>query len=36
MAKPVGSFAGATDLVLRLHEGELVATDTGDQGGGQN
>jgi hypothetical protein len=36
MAKPVGNFAGGTDFVLRFHDGDPVATDTGDQGGGQN
>jgi hypothetical protein len=36
MAKPVGSFAGTTDLILRLRNGVLVVSDTGDQGGGQN
>jgi len=36
MAKPVGNFAGGTDFVLRFHAGDPVATDTGDQGGGQN
>ncbi|HYY27192.1 MAG TPA: hypothetical protein VE860_04565 [Chthoniobacterales bacterium] len=36
IAKPVGTFAGGTDFVLRFHGGEPIATDTGDQGGGQN
>jgi hypothetical protein len=36
LAKPVGNFAGETDFVLRFHDGDPVATDTGDQGGGQN
>jgi hypothetical protein len=36
MAKAVGSFAGTTDLILRFRNGVLVASDTGDQGGGQN
>jgi hypothetical protein len=36
MAKPVGSFGGETDFVLRFHKGHLIATDSGDQGGGQN
>lgn len=34
--KPVGSFGNMTDLVLRFRGGQLVAADTGDQGGGQN
>jgi hypothetical protein len=36
MAKPIGTFGGLTDLILRFRNGELVAADTGDQGGGQN
>jgi len=36
MAKPVGAFAGGTDFVIRFHGGKPVATDTGDQGAGQN
>ena len=36
MAKPIGIFGGPTDLILRFRNGELVAADTGDQGGGQN
>jgi hypothetical protein len=36
MAKPVGAFGGSKDLVLRFRNGELIAADTGDQGGGQN
>ena len=36
LAKPVGAFAGSTDLILRFHNGKLIAADTGDQGGGQN
>jgi hypothetical protein len=36
MAKPIGIYAGAADSVLRFRNGELVAADTGDQGGGQN
>ena len=35
-AKPIGTFAGETDLILRFEKGELVPADTGDQGGGQN
>jgi hypothetical protein len=35
-AKFVGTFGGATDLILRFRNGELVAEDTGDQGAGQN
>ena len=33
MSKPVGPVG---DLVLRFRNGEPVAADTGDQGGGQN
>jgi hypothetical protein len=36
MRKPVGSFAGSQDFVLRIRNGKLVAADTGEQGGGQN
>jgi hypothetical protein len=36
MAKSVGTFGGPTDLILRFRNGEPVAADTGDQGGGQN
>jgi hypothetical protein len=35
-AKPVGTFAGPTDLNVRSGEGHAVPQDTGDQGGGQN
>jgi hypothetical protein len=35
-AKPIGTFSGSTDFVLRFRNGELVAENTGDQGGGQN
>ena len=36
MMKPIGTFAGREDFTLRIRNGELVAGDTGDQGGGQN
>ena len=36
MAEPIGAFGGSKDFVLRFRNGELVASDTGDQGGGQN
>ena len=36
MAKPIGTFAGSKDSILRFRSGELVAADTGEQGGGQN
>lgn len=36
MAKPIGTFGGSTDFILRFRKGQLVAADTGDQGGGQN
>jgi len=35
-AKPIGTFAGSKDSILRFRNGELVGADTGDQGGGQN
>jgi hypothetical protein len=35
-AKPVGTFGGSMDFVLRIRNGKAVAADTGDQGGGQN
>jgi hypothetical protein len=35
-AKSIGTFAGSKDSILRFRNGELVAADTGDQGGGQN
>jgi hypothetical protein len=36
MAKPIGTFGGPGDLILRFRNGKAVAADTGDQGGGQN
>jgi hypothetical protein len=36
LAKPIGTFSGSTDFVLRFRNGKLVAENTGDQGGGQN
>ena len=36
MAKPIGTFAGEGDFILRIHDGKVVPADTGDQGGGQN
>lgn len=36
LAKPIGTFGGFTDLIVRFRNGELVAENTGDQGGGQN
>ena len=35
-AKPIGVFAGPTDFVIRLRHGEIIAPNSGDQGGGQN
>jgi hypothetical protein len=35
-AKPIGTFAGSKDSILRFRNGESVAANTGDQGGGQN
>jgi hypothetical protein len=34
--KPVGTFGGSIDFILRIRNGKAVAADTGDQGGGQN
>lgn len=34
--KPVGTFAGTEDLILRVRNGQIVAVDSGDQGDGQN
>jgi hypothetical protein len=36
MAKPMGTFAGQGDFILRIHDGKLAPANTGDQGGGQN
>jgi hypothetical protein len=36
MRTPIGSFAGPQDFLIRIRKGDLVAADTGDQGGGQN
>jgi len=36
IGKPVGTFAGTLDRILRVRNGEIVPADTGDQGGGQN
>jgi hypothetical protein len=36
LSKPVGTFAGITDGILRIRDGRPTAMDTGDQGGGQN
>jgi hypothetical protein len=36
MAKPIGSFGGLTDGVLRFRNGVPVPANTGDKGGGQN
>jgi hypothetical protein len=35
-AKPIGTFAGSKDFILRFRNRELIAADTGDQGEGQN
>ena len=34
--KPIGTFAGSKDSILRFRNGESVTANTGDQGGGQN
>jgi hypothetical protein len=36
MAKPVGTFADEGDFILRIHDGKVIAANTGEQGGGQN
>jgi hypothetical protein len=36
MGKPIGIFAGSEDFIMRIRNGKLVTSDTGDQGGGQN
>jgi hypothetical protein len=36
MAKPMGTFAGEGDFILRIHDGKVAPANTGDQGGGQN
>ena len=36
MAKPMGTFAGEGDFILRIHHGKVAPANTGDQGGGQN
>ena len=36
ITEPRGTFAGTVDLIVRTRDGEVVAADTGDQGGGQN
>ena len=36
LCKPVGTFAGTEDLILRVRNGRVVAVDSGDQGEGQN
>jgi hypothetical protein len=33
---PIGTFAGTNDFVVRLRNGQPIAANTGDQGGGQN
>ena len=33
---PIGTFAGSQDIILRIRNGKPVASNTGDQGGGQN
>jgi hypothetical protein len=36
MAKPIGTFAGEGDLILRIRDGKVTGANTGDQGGGQD
>lgn len=36
LCKPVGTFGGSEDLLLRIRNGYVIAADNGDQGGGQN
>jgi hypothetical protein len=33
---PVGTFAGTIEQLVLVRNGEIVSSDTGDQGGGQN
>jgi hypothetical protein len=33
---PIGTFADATDIVLRIRNGKPIAANAGGQGGGQN
>jgi hypothetical protein len=33
---PIGTFADTIEQLLLLRNGEIVPSDTGDQGGGQN
>jgi hypothetical protein len=33
---PIGTFAGSQEFILRIRNGDPVAANTGDQGGGQN
>jgi hypothetical protein len=33
---PIGTFAGTIEQLLFVRNGEIVPSDTGDQGGGQN
>jgi hypothetical protein len=32
----IGTFAGTSDRIIRIRNGQIVPADTGDQGGGQN
>jgi hypothetical protein len=32
MGKPIGTFAGSEDFIMRIRNGKLVTADTGDQG----
>ena len=36
LSKPIGTFAGVTDRIIRVRNDRPIAADTGDQGGGQN
>jgi hypothetical protein len=33
---PIGTFAGTIEQLLLVRNGEIVPSDTGNQGGGQN
>jgi hypothetical protein len=35
-AKPIGTFAGEGDFILRIRDRKVTAANTGDEGGGQN
>jgi hypothetical protein len=36
LSKPIGTFAGTKDRILRIRNGQIIPPNAGDQGGGQN